>query len=300
MLETTNTKAFIFASLLLVAAISCKRPQKSQFKANNDVVLDTIEYSNRYFIDNNNQNPACILFIRYIYPKSIANSDEKAVQQLLTTCMFGSDYDSLTVDETIARYWENYVLNYRNESVQYRENLIVSSQYAQTDHGHDHDHDHEMDSDAFFSFHETLTDSVVYNHYGLMSFQVRLSNTKGDNPAFVTNKNLVVNLNTGKSITEEEIFITGYDTALQKLIQSVLFEKNKVKSIQELEDLGYFGIDEIIPNKNFLVTDKGIVYTFNAGEYSAFPLGAQEILLPYDAIRHLLRENTGVAMISKL
>ena len=87
---------------------------------------------------------------------------------------------------------------------------------------------------------------------------------------------------------------------LRKLIQTALLESNNVQTIEELEDMGYFGMEEITPNNNFLITGKGVTYTFNAGEYSAFPLGKQEILLPYNLIRHLLREDSPISKISKL
>ncbi len=75
----------------------------------------------------------------------------------------------------------------------------------------------------------------------------------------------MINLNTGQQVTENEIFNAGYDIALQSLIIASLLDKNNVKTVEELEDLGYFGVLEIVPNKNFLLNDKGIIYTYNKG-----------------------------------
>lgn len=55
-----------------------------------------------------------------------------------------------------------------------------------------------------------------------------------------------------------------------------------------------------MPNNNFLLTDKGITYTFNKGEYSAYQLQVPQVFIPYGAIRSLLRENTIVSMLSQL
>ena len=71
-----------------------------------------------------------------------------------------------------------------------------------------------------------------------------------------------------------------------------------MKSVEELEDLGFFGVQEIVPNRNFLLTEKGITYTYNKGEYSAYQLDAPEVFIPYSAIRSLLRENTPAAKLA--
>ena len=63
------------------------------------------------------------------------------------------------------------------------------------------------------------------------------------------------------------------------------------KSIDGLEDLGYFGVDEIIPNNNLLLTADGIIFTFNKGEYSAYQLPASEVMIPYSHVRSILRDS---------
>lgn len=101
-------------------------------------------------------------------------------------------------------------------------------------------------------------------------------------------------------MTESDLFNAGYDSALQSLIVTSLLDQNNVKTVSELEDLGFFGIQEIVPNKNFLLNEKGIIYTFNKGEYSAYQLDAPQVFIPYGAIRSLLKENTIVHKLAEL
>ena len=118
--------------------------------------------------------------------------------------------------------------------------------------------------------------------------------------SYETVRNYVLNLSTSELMTEGDIFSAGYDMALRPVIQNALLEANGVKTIKELEDLGFFGIDEIVPNRNFLITDKGITYTFNKGEYSAYQLQVPEVFIPYSAIRSLLRDNSIASKLSRL
>ena len=110
----------------------------------------------------------------------------------------------------------------------------------------------------------------------------------------------MIDVHDGLQITEYELFKAGYDQALQHLIITSLLEQNNVKTVEELEDLGFFGIREIIPNGNFLLNDQGIIYTYNKGEYSAYQLEAPEVFIPYSAIRSLLRDHTAVAKLADL
>ena len=63
--------------------------------------------------------------------------------------------------------------------------------------------------------------------------------------------------------------------------------------------MGYFGIDEIMPNRNFLIDESGITYIFNKGEYSAYLLDAPEVFIPFDDLRMLLKENTLVTKLAQ-
>ncbi len=118
--------------------------------------------------------------------------------------------------------------------------------------------------------------------------------------SYETVRNYVLDLSSGELMAEGDIFSAGYDLALRPILQGSLLEAHGVKSVQELEDLGFFGIDEIVPNKNFLINDKGITYTFNKGEYSAYQLQVPEVFIPYTAVRSLLRENSVVSKLARL
>jgi hypothetical protein len=101
-------------------------------------------------------------------------------------------------------------------------------------------------------------------------------------------------------VTEGDIFDAGYDTALQRLIVLSLLNQSKAKNVDELEDLGFFGVREIMPNRNFLLNEKGIVYTYNKGEYSAYQLDAPQVFIPYEVIRSLLKENSVASKLADL
>jgi len=282
-------------SLVLLASlylISCDNSGRSVFKTRNNVSFDTIRVVSRDHLEGDTANPYCDIRIDFIYPVSSHTTSVDTLQQFFVRSMFGTSYDTLRPDAAVEAYKKSYIDNYTYDARIYREIVGDMHELNAMIPAIDISDSEHATEDIFYSYFENLSDSIVYNQYDILSFQVKQSNNKGGATSYTSFRNYVFNLNRGNQVTENEIFNAGYDTALQSLIVASLLEQNSVKTVDELEDLGFFGVQEIVPNKNFLLNSEGIIYTFNKGEYSAYQLEAPEVFIPYKAIRSLLRENS--------
>jgi len=278
-------------SLLLVAACfitSCGERGSSSSRATNSLTLDTILVESRQHLDGDTASPYCDIRLEFIYPVSSQETNLDTLQQYFVTAFFGQAYEGLDPASAVETYVKNYVENYIHDAAIYRKNATLPGELVEEIHGHDQNGN--TLSDSFYSYYESISDTIIYNRHGLISFQVRQSNNKGGAASYQLYRNHVFNLKQGAPVIESDLFKAGYDTALRNLIIASLLEQNGVKRVEELEELGFFGIHEIVPNKNFLLNDEGIIYTFNKGEYSAYQLDAPEIMIPYGSIRSLLRE----------
>lgn len=280
-------------SLLLVAACfitSCGERGRSSSRATNSLTLDTILVESRQHLDGDTASPYCDIRLEFIYPVSSQETNLDTLQQYFVTAFFGQAYEGLDPASAVETYVKNYVENYIHDAAIYRKNATLPGELVEEIHGHDQNGN--TLSDSFYSYYESISDTIIYNRHGLISFQVRQSNNKGGAASYQLYRNHVFNLKQGAPVIESDLFKAGYDTALRNLIIASLLEQNGVKRVEELEELGFFGIHEIVPNKNFLLNDEGIIYTFNKGEYSAYQLDAPEIMIPYGSIRSLLREQS--------
>ncbi len=270
------------------------------FRAENSVDFDTITRVERNYLEGDTANPYCDIRVEFVYPVRSSGTDVNTLQQFFVKSVFGVPYDTLAPSAAVQAYIQNYMENYTYDAKTYRESADDIMALNALIPGMDHPDGEHAIEDIFYSYYETLSDSIAYNQYGVVAFQVKQSNNKGGATSYNSYRNYVINLHTGNQVTENEIFNAGYDTALQSLIITSLLDQNKVKTVNELEDIGFFGIQEIVPNKNFLLNDKGIIYTYNKGEYSAYQLDAPEVFIPYNAIRSLLRENTIASKLADL
>lgn len=289
---------FLFSTLALV---SCK-DGKSMFSAGNGIEFDTLTVRNNSHLDDDTIKPSCNLSVDFVYPVASGKIDVSTLQQLFVENVLGHSYAGLSPEEAMQKYTENYVQNYRNDAKAFSENMLEEDPLNSLTTVYEEESEEDGEEkrpDIFYSYYETLADSIVFDGNNILSFQVKQSTNKGGNASYESFRNYVVNLNTGNLLTENDIFTAGYDVQLRTLFIAALIDQNKVENVRDLADLGYFGIEEITPNKNFLIDKKGITYIFNKGEYSAYQLDAPVIFLPYDAIRPILRENTVVSKLAE-
>jgi hypothetical protein len=291
---------FMLLGALALSFVSCSNALNKEKAAQWSVELDTIQVARRSYLKGDTANPYCDISVEFVYPISSNGANVEVLQEFFTQNMLGNAFAEMLPEAAVEAYVKSYIDDYTYDAETYRESVADMKEWNELipDAGlHDQE---QRGSGDFYSYYESLVNRIVYNRHGVISFQVEQSNSKGGATSFVSFRNWVVDVNSGKQVTENELFRAGYDQALQKLIISSLLEQNGVKSVEELEDLGFFGVQEIVPNRNFLLTEKGITYTYNKGEYSAYQLDAPEVFIPYSAIRSLLRENTPAAKLADL
>lgn len=296
-----NRIKIVIITWVSIIAISCNNDNKSTFTKENLVQFDTLIVNKKHHLRNDSANPSCELNVQLVFPIESGKSDLKKLQQLFIHETLGQIFENLTPYEAVDQYVENFIKNYEADARIFDEEMIeLENHPTLIPQTKDEEHENELQSNIFYTYYESLSNKIHFNQSNLLSFQVNQSNNKGEAATYSSFNNFVINLNTGSLVTENDIFVPGYDVALQQLFANSLMQQNEVKSISDLEDLGYFGIQEIMPNRNFLINNEGITYTFNKGEYSAYPLSAPEVFIPFNELKMLLKPNTVVSKIAGL
>lgn len=296
-----NRIKIVIITWVSIIAISCNNDNKSTFTKENLVQFDTLIVNKKHHLRNDSANPSCELKVQLVFPIESGKSDLKKLQQLFIHETLGQIFENLTPYEAVDQYVENFIKNYEADARIFDEEMIeLENHPTLIPQTKDEEHENELQSNIFYTYYESLSNKIHFNQSNLLSFQVNQSNNKGEAATYSSFNNFVINLKTGSLVTENDIFVPGYDVALQQLFANSLMQQNEVKSISDLEDLGYFGIQEIMPNRNFLINNEGITYTFNKGEYSAYPLSAPEVFIPFNELKMLLKPNTVVSKIAGL
>ncbi|MDR1809055.1 MAG: RsiV family protein [Prevotella sp.] len=281
-----NKKNLIPAFTVLLAGWWLASCEPKQVVYTNNLWFDTITVTQTHYLKNDSTQPSCNLRIRLVYPANGDNARSlKSLQKTFVAKFFGESYAGLDVRDAIARYTANYISNYEKDAEIFfndREKNISEEGYP----------------DDYFSYYETLSSDVTFNRAGLFAFCVQKTNFKADRTnSFRQISNYVYDLRTDCLLTEDSLFADGYEKILNIIFKAKLLEANAVETVEQLERLGYFGVDELMPNGNFLVDEKGITYTFNKGEYSALLLDEITIFIPKEELAPLLKENSPLSAI---
>ena len=250
----------------------------------NDVTFDSISVDKTYHLLENPENPNCNLQINFTYPAKYDNKDIlKKIQQQFVYSYFGDGYENLSPEEATAKYTEDYLNNYKDLEDEYK------AEVAKAD---------ETPVGAWFSYFEMSSNDIAYNKNDILSYTVNFENYTGGAHGAHSFTNHVIDMKTGNLIKEDDIFIEGFQEDLAQILIDRIAKQNTVENPKELENIGFFSIDEIFPNGNFLIDDNGITYTFNEYEIAAYVVGATNVHLPYEEIQYLLKKESPIAHLA--
>lgn len=278
--------------------ISCTGENRNAIDIENHIEFDTIAVVERHYLGGETENPYTEIDINFVFPVSSKKMDVDSLQRFFVESVFGVAFTELSPYDAVQRYVQLFIDNYIANARIFSEQAQVNTLNVRRDEFCVYEE--FLSSDVFFSYYEQLSNTITYNQHGILAFQVKQSNRRDEFIAFDSFRNFVIDLSTGQQLIEDDFFNDGFELPLQRLIIASLLEQNGVQTIDELEGLGFFGIEEIMPNGNFLICDQGITYTFNKGEYSVDQISPPVVFIPYRAIRAQLRRGTVVARLAGL
>lgn len=278
-MKTQLCNSVLVLILLSMFVTGCDTGTKSITE--NNIKFDSLQVDKIYHLLDNPENPNCNLQLNFTFPVKMAEKENlKKVQQLFVSSYFGENYADLSPQEAVARYTEDYLNAYKELETDYK------AEVAKKD---------ETPVGAWFSYYEMSSNDLTYNGNDLISYTVNFENYTGGAHGAHSFTNHVVNLKTGKFVTEEDIFIENYQDDLAQVLIDRIAKQNNVDNPKDLENIGFFSVEEIFPNGNFLVDENGITYTFNEYEIAAYVVGATQVFLPYEEIQYLLKKESPIS-----
>ena len=280
-MSTQISKSLIALFFLGMFVTGCNTNTKQT--ADHDIKFDSIRVDRTYHLLNNPDNPNCNLQLNFTYPAKFSDKEIlKKIQNDFVLSYFGENYENLSPEEAVAKYTEDYLNNYKELEADFKAELEKKD---------------DLPVGAWFSHFEMSSDEIVYNQNDILSYTVSFENYTGGAHGSHAYNNHVINLKTGNAITEEDIFIENFQDSLAQILIDHIAKQNKVENPKDLENIGFFSVEEIFPNGNFLVDEDGITYTFNEYEIAAYVVRETNVFLPYAEILYLLKKDSPIAKL---
>jgi hypothetical protein len=101
-----------------------------------------------------------------------------------------------------------------------------------------------------------------------------------------------INPTTSQNIALEDIFIPGFDAALNTLGEKRFRKQKQLNDDSDLDAAGFsFEGNQFSLNSNYAITKEGLRFYFNSYEIAPYVMGPTDILIPYQEIKNLIKPN---------
>jgi hypothetical protein len=260
---------YIFV-LTVFTVVACQTENTTE----NKVSFATVHAEKTYHLFDNPENPNYELKISFTYPEEYKDAKIlKKIQTLFLCSLLDETYENHSPEEAVTAYVENNLSLYKEMESEFKE--IKKS---------------DTISMVRFFRYDILSNEIVLNQDGLISFRVSKENYSGGTHGLHAVINRVIDLRDGSFLTEDSIFVENFKDEMAQILLKNITAQNGLDDPEELKQHGFFELNNIVPNGNFLIDEKGITYSFNEYEIAAYSVGIVNVYCPYEQIKHLLRK----------
>ena len=145
---------------------------------------------------------------------------------------------------------------------------------------------------AVDSFANTYTSSYLRNLLPLYNQDRAATTDYYEGGAHSVNQRTTMNFDvqTGRLIGLNDIFVPGYENLLNAVLQKALCEKVGVADISDLRQKGYLVGMQMFPSENFILEDETISFIYNPSEIAPHTQGETELVIPLSNLEQILRK----------
>lgn len=271
----------VFTLSCIFLLTTCK--ENKDAKEVNHISYDTLNVLEVYHLDKDPSHSTYTLDLKYTIPTDYENKEILAkVQRELNGVVFEEErYTNYSPQDALEQYTIDCIEIYKNNATfrDLNEDIVDGGE-------------------EYPSLNKTLRTQVLFNQAKLISYQVLSEEVRSIGDSFRNFKNIVIDLNSGDILTEDDIFLNQYEKILNPVLKTKIMALKQIKKTEDLIELGYWGIEDIASNNNFYVDEKGITYIFNEGEYSARAIKEIKVFIPYDEIDNILKQNSPISVLT--
>lgn len=137
----------------------------------------------------------------------------------------------------------------------------------------------------------------VYNKNGIVTFERVDVVKKNDKVTSVTHRYYSFDVNTQTYIDLNRLFRDDAIADVCQLLKEQLLKQNNVTGNEQLNDLGYFNVENITVTSNFYFDDKGVTWSYLPNELAVEAVGEPKITILYDDLKSALCDDSVIEKV---
>ena len=212
------------------------------------------------------------------------------------TMVNGSPVDSLQ------RLFAAYVLESGDSlSLQDAMRQVVSNSMHQYDFMKEpvsRDEADESEEMATLKYATSTRVTPIYNMNGIVTFERVDVVKKNDKITSITHRYYSFDTESQTYIDVNRLFRDDAVADVCQLLKQQLLAQNNASGNEQLNDLGYFNVENITVSRNFYFDDKGVTWSYLPNELAVEAVGEPKITIPYDDLKSALCENSIIERVN--
>lgn len=274
-----KTLVKLILSVLLIASTSgCKWASQYDYSPYKHIFLEEEAY-----LGEDASSPFCDFSIDY----SCLNEENDSIAMLINRAIqnefLGEEYADLIPEAAVDSFKNIYLRNYRQEVgelYQMEKNNTAAEEIP-----------------AWYSQTYSMVSLVEEGHGGTINASANIFVDTGGAHPNQWSRWINFDFEDGKQLTKENVFLTDSYKDIERILldklilqQAELNPEEEVKSLEDLQKLGFLQLTNMYIPDNFLLSKKNLLFLFN--RYDIAPYSAGEIVLevPYEEIGPYLKQ----------
>ena len=139
----------------------------------------------------------------------------------------------------------------------------------------------ESEEEATLAYATSTRVTPIYNRNGVVTFERVDVVKKNDKVASVTHRYYSFDVTTQSFIDLNMLFRDDALPDVCQLLKQQLLTQNNASGNEQLNDLGYFNVENLTVTRNFYFDDKGVTWSYLPNELAVEAVGEPKITIPY-------------------
>jgi len=227
---------------------------------------------------------------------TMSNGERCSIMAIATIDYPATGPDGVPLD-TLQRLFAAYVLESGDSlSLQQAMQQVVANSMHQYDFMSgpltDDEAAEAADDQAALKYATSTRVTPIYNTNGVVTFERVDVVKKNDKVTSVTHRYYNFDVETQTYIDVNRIIRDDAVADVCQLLKAQLLAQNNAKGNEQLNDMGYFNVENITVTRNFYFDEKGVTWSYLPNELAVEAVGEPKITIPYDALEPYLSDES--------
>ena len=137
----------------------------------------------------------------------------------------------------------------------------------------------------------------IYNNNGVVTFERVDVVKKNDKVTSITHRYYSFDVESQAYVDVNRLFRDDAVGDVCQLLKQQLLKQNNAEGNEQLNDLGYFNVENITVTSNFYFDDKGVTWSYLPNELAVEAVGEPKITIPYAELKSALCDDSVIEKV---